>query len=377
MDKSNSIHTKSRFPYIYELFIWFIYVCLYKYSHYIEAAPIPPGIREDFPYPQLILYAIGMTVYTIPFYRWLAPLLLRKKKYGWFFLVALLYFGFVAKWMGWLVSVGFYSLSSEPLLVSYYRYQYLNLGRRAFGVTFWDLNILVTDLIAFLSLTFTWYAFENERKKLLLENDNLALQLDSLKAQLHPHFLFNTLNSIYGMSLTGNKETPAFILRLSDMMRYILYYCRSNSVLLEKDIEFLNNYLAMEQQRYPAADIRFTISGPTEGKTIAPLLFIPFLENSFKHGAHRLNDKGFIHGSLEVFDKHLRFHIGNDAFTVVPTLPAGAGQAFLKEQEAIQTYGGVGIDNVKKRLALYYPGKHTLTISQDNNIFVVQLDLFF
>jgi sensor histidine kinase YesM len=366
MEKQHRIDKKSRFPYIYELLLWLIYVCLYKYSYYVEAAPIPHGLHLNFPYPQLILYAIAMTLYTIPFYRWLAPMLLRKRKYGWFGLATLLYFGLGAKWAGWLVSFIFHALSTDPVLVKYYEYQYLNLAYRSQGIALWDLNLLVTDLIAFLSLTFTWYAFENERKKHLLEKDNLVLQLESLKAQLHPHFLFNTLNNIYGMSLIGDKQTPDFILRLSDMMRFILYDCQQNKVALEKDIAFLDNYLEMEKRRYPAADIQFTVTGDATGKQIAPLLFIQFLENSFKHGAHRLNDTGFIHGSLTVHSNSLTFELRNDVFAV----PTPANMPAAQKQ-----YGGVGINNVRQRLALYYPGKHTLTIHSDNTIFEVRLTL--
>ncbi len=376
MDKHQRIDRRSRFPYVYELFIWLIYVCLFKYSFYLEAAP-HQKMYQNFPFPQLILYAIGMTLYTIPFYRWLAPILLRKRKYGWFFLTAILYFGFIAKWAGWLVSIVFYALSSDALLKNYYEYQYLNLAQRAWGIALWDINILVTDLIAFLSLTFTWFAFENERKRHLLEKDNLLLQLDSLKAQLHPHFLFNTLNNIYGMALTGNKDTPAFILRLSDMMRFILYDCQQNQVTLEKDIEFLENYLEMEKRRYPEAKIEFTVTGDAAGKRIAPLLFIQFLENSFKHGAHRLNDTGFIHGSLKVEGNVLSFELRNDVFAVAspPAPPVRTGQALLKEGEGKQQYGGVGIENVRKRLALYYPGKHGLSINSTRNIFEVILTI--
>lgn len=369
MEQQNRIDRKSRFPYVYELLLWLIYVCLYKYSYYVEAAPIPHGLHLNFPYPQMILYAIAMTLYTIPFYRWLAPMLLRKRKYGWFALATLLYFGFGAKWAGWLVSVIYHALSADPVLVKFYEYQYVNLAYRALGIAQWDLNLLVTDLIAFLSLTFTWYAFENERKKHLLEKDNLVLQLESLKAQLHPHFLFNTLNNIYGMSLTGDKQTPDFILRLSDMMRFILYDCQQNKVALEKDIAFLDNYLEMEKRRYPAADIQFTVSGDATGKQIAPLLFIQFLENSFKHGAHRLNDTGFIHGSLTMHANSLTFELRNDVFTASPPSP------ILKEGDGRQEYGGVGINNVRQRLVLYYPGKHTLAINSDKSIFEVRLSL--
>ncbi|WP_315818045.1 histidine kinase [Paraflavitalea speifideaquila] len=250
---------------------------------------------------------------------------MRKRKYGLFFLTAIFYFFFVSKWMGWLVSIAFYYMNTDAVLTAYYQYQYLNLQGRAFKIAFWDPNILVTDLIAFLSLTFTRFAFENERKKFQLEKDNLLLQMESLKAQLHPHFLFNTLNNIYGMSLTGNKETPAFILRLSDMMRFILYDCQQNQVTLEKDIGFLENYLEMEKKRYPAADIQFTVSGAATGKHIAPLLFIQFLENSFKHGAHRLNDTGFIQGSLTIDGPTLSFELRNDVFASTPFCRRGQG----------------------------------------------------
>lgn len=359
----NTLHTtrKSRFPYVYELFVWFLYVSIFKYEYYLSMDHLP-ATRENFPHPQYIFYAIGMTLYVIPFYRWLAPLLLKKKKYVLLLFTAIFYFGFISKAGGWLTSLIFYKLNAHTILRPFYEMQFHNYERILFRFAFWDLRIIVTDLIAFLSLTFMWYAFENERTRHLLEKDNLVLQLESLKAQLHPHFLFNTLNSIYGMSLTGQKDTPAFILHLSDMMRYILYDCRHNKVTLEKDIEFLTNYLEMEKKRYPEADIQFVISGDAMGKTIAPLLFIPFIENSFKHGSHRIASKGFIHGSLQVLDDHCCFCISNDFFTTPPQAPQ---------------YGGVGIENVKKRLQLYYAHKHQLTVKRDNNIFSIELKLFF
>jgi LytS/YehU family sensor histidine kinase len=206
------------------------------------------------------------------------------------------------------------------------------------------------------------YAFENEQRKRLLERDNLLLQLESLKAQLNPHFLFNTLNSIYGMSITGSKETPHFILRLSDMMRYILYDCRQNKVPVEKDMEFLQNYFEMEKKRYPNAGIHLSVKGHGDSSLIAPLLLIPFAENSFKHGAHRLNDKGFVNSELLVSDKKLEFAIENDIFNTV------------KENEK---YGGVGIENVKKRLALYYPDHHELKITNDKDHYKVELKISF
>ncbi|MFT3827011.1 MAG: sensor histidine kinase [Chitinophagaceae bacterium] len=353
-------HKKSRFPFIYECFIWFLYVAMYKYSHIMEFSGIEVKIKSNFPYPQLILYSLATTLYVIPFCHWLAPALLKKKRYVWFLLTLILYFAFVSKINIWLASGVFSWLEKDPQLHAFYHSMYVVHQKIAFRIGWVDLNILITDLVAFLSVTFMLYSFDTEQKKFMLEKDNLVLQLESLKAQLHPHFLFNTLNSIYGMSLTNSPETPAFILRLSDMMRFILYDCQQNTVPLEKDIEFLKNYMEMEKKRYPEAAIDFTFSGDDAGKTIAPLMFIPLLENAFKHGSHRLTNSGFIHGSLEIADKEIHFVLRND---------------FLPAPQLQTKYGGVGIENLKKRLQLYYPGKHNLTIQKEGNTFVADLTI--
>jgi LytS/YehU family sensor histidine kinase len=338
---------------------------MYKYSYYVDWAHIPTDGPGVFPQPQLCLYAICMTLYVIPFYRYIAPWLLNKRRYGWFVVALIVYFGFVSKLSSLIVAASFRELVSEPAFHQFYAWQFALYKQQA--VLGWNIDILFTDIIAFLSITFLRAAFEQERKKHLLEKDNLVLQLESLKAQLHPHFLFNTLNNIYGMSLTGNKETPAFILRLSDMMRYILYDCQQHTVPLEKDIAFLENYLEMEKKRYPLADIQFTVEGNAANLRMAPLLFIQFVENSFKHGAHRFNDTGFIHGGLTVENSRLIFRISNDVF-LVPTQFAGEGNKN-------NLYGGVGIENVRKRLQLYYPGKHTLSLNKNASIFEVTLTI--
>ena len=367
---------KNSFPYWFELSVWLVYVCMYKYSYYVDWANIPnPDYNNDLPHPQLCLYAIAMTLYVIPFYRYIGPWLLKRKRYGWFVLTIILYFGVVSKWSNLAVSFSFKELVQQSDLHHYFARNFAYAKSVLFLLFGWNTNILLTDIIAFLSITFVRYAFENERKKYLVEKDNLVLQLESLKAQLHPHFLFNTLNNIYGMSLTGNKETPAFILRLSDMMRFILYDCQQNTVPLEKDIAFLENYLEMEKKRYPSADIQFSVEGNPDGLSIAPLLFIQFVENSFKHGAHRFNDTGFIHGSLRVVEKKLVFTIRNDVFaTSPPTSPLMEGGR--KHSPLSETlYGGVGIENVRKRLQLYYPEKHTLAINRNNDTFEVVLTI--
>jgi hypothetical protein len=353
---------RNSFPLIYEGMVWLLYIALYKYSYYLNVARLPNKEFNNFPHPQLLLYAFILTLYVIPFYRWMAPSLLHRKKYGLLVLLAIVWFLFIPKICNAGVSYIFVSSNDAEMYRTFYEKQFFIYKRHATHLKGWDLQILLTDFIAFSSIALTRYAFDNERKKRLLEKDVFRLQLDALKAQLNPHFLFNTLNSIYGMSLTSNKETPEYILKLADMMRYILYDCRQSRVELEKDIAFTENYVAMEKKRYPGSDIRFTVSNSSHNIFIAPLLLIPFVENGFKHGAHRLNDNGFIHSSLTSDNETLAFVIENDIFD--PTMQS-------------KVEGGVGLENVKARLEMYYPGKYDLKIETTSKVFKVTLTILF
>jgi hypothetical protein len=348
---------KNTFSLVFEAMVWMIYVCLYKYAHYLQEAALPNPTHIDFPYLQLVIYALMMTVYIIPFYRWIAPALLRQRKYGIFVLVTIPYFALLPKFTNWIISWLFMQNSTGPLHI-FYADQFDLYSRHVVHITGWDLKILLTDWITFLSLIFARHAFEVERSKRRLEKEHFRLQVEALKAQLNPHFLFNMLNSIYGMSLAGSPDTPGFILRMAEMMRFILYEGKEVTVLLENDLKFIENYIEMEKKRYPEADIRFSIVNQTKDKRIVPLLLIPFIENSFKHGAHRVMENGKVEGSVIIKENELDFSLSNDR---LPT---------AMKQDA----GGVGLENVRKRLEAYYPGQYTLTILKEEK-FNVRLQL--
>lgn len=354
----------SRFPLIYEIIVWVVYVGFYKYSYYLEISDLPNPNYENFPHPQLMVYAFALTLYIIPFYRWLAPALLYRKLYWSFLFAIIVWFFFVPKLTNVSVSYLFMESNDPGDYDAFFTRQFTIHKIQATHLKGWDLKMLMTDFIAFSSVTLTRYAFDNERKKRLLEKENFQLQLDALKAQLHPHFLFNTLNSIYGMSLAESKDTPEYVLRLADMMRYILYDCRDAEVELGKDIAFTQNYMGMEGKRYPLCETTFIVSttGDAEKIKIAPLLLIPFVENGFKHGAHRVKDSGFINAYLKAGREQLVFTVENDIF---------AETVDRKEP------GGVGIENVKKRLQLYYPGRHDLEIENNGKTFKVTLTILF
>ena len=312
---------------------------LYKYSAYVEQVPNHPAERSNFPYPHLSLYAGLATAYVIPYYRWLVPLLLQKRRYLLLLGLTLVYFWFGSLWNFRLANWLFVQLSQ------------VGLGGWDARPNRWNLGLTLTDLIAFSCVTFVRYAFENETRR-QIEKEHAALQLEQLKAQLQPHFLFNTLNSIYGLSLAGSPETPRFILLLSELMRYVLYDSGKERIDLADEVTFLENYFELEQRKYEGASIRFATSGADlGGRQVPPLLWLPLVENSFKHGRHHFSDDARVEATLTATPGQLRFVIENDMLPSPPPASPRRG-------------GGIGLENIKRRMQLYYPSTHALTLSE-------------
>ncbi|MEJ7665951.1 MAG: histidine kinase [Hymenobacter sp.] len=165
-------------------------------------------------------------------------------------------------------------------------------------------------------------AFDQETRRRHIEKEHAALQLEQLKAQLQPHFLFNTLNSIYGLSLAGSPDTPRFILLLSELMRYVLYDSGKDLIALSEEVAFLENYFELEQRKYEGASIRFVATGPALGALqVPPLLLLPLVENSFKHGRHHFSDAASVAATLTATAGTLHFVIEND---MLPSPPPAA-----------------------------------------------------
>ena len=330
----------SRFPLVFEVLIWVIYVGLYKYSAYTEQIPGSPVGHPYFPYPYLCLYAGIVTLYVIPYYRWLMPQLLHRRRYALLLLGTGFYFWYGSQWSFRLGNLLFAKVAK------------LWLGSPLALPTWWALNLTVTDLIAFSCVAFVYYGFEQEMRRRQIEKEHAALQLEQLKAQLQPHFLFNTLNSIYGLSLAGSPDTPRFILLLSELMRYVLYDSGKERVELADEVSFMQNYFELEQRKYEGASIRFTASGADlGGRQVPPLLWLPLVENSFKHGRHHFSDEASVEATLTATPGRLRFVVEND---MLPSPPPAAPRRS----------GGIGLANIKRRLQLSYPGTHTLTLTE-------------
>lgn len=201
-----------------------------------------------------------------------------------------------------------------------------------------------------------WYQKQKERELLIKEKLQAELQL--LKAQIHPHFLFNTLNNIYSFILTSNPNASGLILKLSNLLRYILNECNQPKVPLVKELKMIENYMELEKIRYgERLNMQVTISGNPENKSVAPLLLLPFIENSFKHGASNVLQNPWINLRLVITDYDLSMELVNGQAT--------APQAYDKN--------GIGLTNVQKRLNLLYGNQHTLKIEAEREVFKIQL----
>lgn len=231
------------------------------------------------------------------------------------------------------------------------------------SVSFWKyfLNtFFITLIFLFLStvLKFTIDWFLNERVQRDLENQRLTAELSFLKSQINPHFLFNSLNSIYSLAYQKSDTTPEAILKLSEIMRYMLYECNDNQVDLSKELQYLQNYIDLQKIRFGnKAFMTFEVLGEVTNQQIVPLLLISFIENAFKHGI--ANDAQHpITMRINVEDGRLFFFIQNK-----------------KHSHNRDAIGGIGLPNVRRRLALLYPGKHNLEIRDEADTYTCQLSL--
>jgi len=191
-----------------------------------------------------------------------------------------------------------------------------------------------------------------------LKAEKVTMELAYLKAQINPHFLFNTMNNLYGLALSEPEKTPDIILKISEMMRYMLYESNGERVALSREIEYLNSYIELEKIRFEGKTyVSFTIEGNINHFQIAPLLLISFVENIFKHGEIQ-NAQKPVEISLQVQDNQLIFRQKN--------------AVAVREKDKM---GGVGMNNVKRRLFLLYPNKHTLTVRNENGMYESELIL--
>lgn len=242
-------------------------------------------------------------------------------------------------------------------------HQHILTGRNGHVISFssYFISACFTSIIFILLsllLHFTVDWFLNERVQRDLENQRLTAELALLKSQINPHFLFNSLNSIYSLAYQRADNTPEAILKLSEIMRYMLYECNDNKVDLANELQYLQNFIDLQKIRFGENSyVNFEVEGIITNQQIVPLLLISFIENAFKHGV--ANDpKAPICLKITVDDGHLQFYMHN--------------RKHLHNRDAS---GGIGLNNVKRRLKLLYPNQYHLNINDTVDTYTCELSL--
>ena len=254
-----------------------------------------------------------------------------------------------------------YGLGKYGVALIFKQYILMRVKGEITGFGSYFLSTVFTSLVfLFLSavLKFTVDWFLNERIQRDLENQRLSAELAFLKSQINPHFLFNSLNSIYSLAYQRSEMTPDAILKLSEIMRYMLYESNDNKVDLSKELQYLQNYIDLQKIRFGnKAYIDFKVEGKVLNQQIAPLLLIAFIENAFKHGVAN-NPLTPIRLLVDVDESHLHFYMQN--------------RKHMNNRDAV---GGIGLNNVQRRLNLLYPGKYNLDVRDELDTYTVELSL--
>ncbi|RYY86455.1 MAG: histidine kinase [Chitinophagaceae bacterium] len=289
-------------------------------------------------------------------YRWYLPQTLLRRRYLLFFAMLPLYI------IAYEVNVRAVSLFVQalPFVPKQYRYN-LSLGQADKLPPLLVQNLDYTLLILLAAVGFVYVRAWVGRQSALeaLQSDKLRLELEGLKAQIQPHFFFNTLNNLYALSLQSSPRTPAMIAHLSSIMRYVLYQAAAERVPLSKEIAFLNSYIDLERIRHNnEEEILLEVQGMPAGHQVAPLLLLPLVENCFKHSLQKRIPGNRVELLLQADDRELVFQTTN-----------------LKAPIATEGPGGIGLTNARKRLGLLYPGKHSLEVLDESDRFTVTLTL--
>lgn len=310
-------------------------------------------------YPQLLtnlIYLPGILVFTYLVTEYFIPRFYSDRKLIRFllslFLILMIYPCIAYLERTYIINVFIYD---DPIPYSIYNFL------SAIMVFIFGLAPLAGYRIAVLITRESIYREQVEHDKMMTEVKLKEAELQLLKGQLHPHFLFNTLNNLYSLSIQKSSRTSDVIIRVSDLLNYIIYDCNTEKVSLEKEIEFIKSYIELEKLRYDdTLKLTTSFTGNFHGKHIAPMILHTFIENSFKHGASRDTGSPRIDILLNISGNILNLSVINSR---------------MPDDEQEQTAGGIGIENAKKRLSLIYPGKHILEIVTTKTAFNVTLEI--
>jgi sensor histidine kinase YesM len=220
-------------------------------------------------------------------------------------------------------------------------------------------GLTVGGIAAAIKLMKYWYV--KEQRNLQLQKENTESQLQLLKAQVHPHFLFNTLNNIYSYTQDTSPTASRLVTKLSDLLRFVLYEGSQPLVPLDRELKMIQDYMSLEKVRYGnKLELDIQLPQRTNNLYIAPLLLLPLVENCFKHGTSNVLEQPWISLHITLEDSRMQMKLLNGK---------------VNEQQEENDNTGIGIQNVRKRLDLLYPGKHSLLITNEEEVFIVNLKI--
>jgi LytS/YehU family sensor histidine kinase len=219
--------------------------------------------------------------------------------------------------------------------------------------------IKVTLAASGITLLKRWWLKQKEKEK--LEREKVTAELQLLKAQIHPAFLFNTLDNIISHAQMGSPKAPEMLIKLSDLLSYMLYECDTPKVKLSKEIDMLREYTSLEKIRQgDKLEMTFQINGDLNGQMISPLLLLPFIDNSFSHSDNKLVEQAWVNFDITVEENNLSMKLING-------MPVGTNAEAWKNEELLA--------NVQKRLRLLYQDRHELRINVEQELLIVHLNL--
>ncbi len=336
-----------RFRFLWHLLFWVLIFLMYwiTYGGYLDR------YREEFIISLTLLPSRIIGTYI--FIYGVLPFATERKRFFTFGILAVIHaflYGFII-WFSYYVTnlyTGYYDFSHYSL---FYFPKIFNKLISNYGIP-----VLAAAIIIFKK----WYIDDQMNKK--LSEEKLAAELSFLKSQVHPHFLFNTLNNLYALALIKSEKTPDIVLKLSGLLDYMIYKSNDDFVPLMKELEILESYIELEKMRYnERLELEYKIDGEVDGHQVAPLILLPFIENSFKHGASNDRTRPNIKIQLIIDAGYLQLRVVN---SIPPE---------KKKDESVSA--GIGLKNVRRRLELIYPQKHTLLVKPEKNQFEVDLKI--
>lgn len=304
--------------------------------------------------PEQVFYGLKAILPAVIFYKIIIQRFLFKK----------LYFQFLIGIVVYLILLNAYNLYGYLLVseISWFPDTMRNTALRWYNsdITLrFSIIYMFREFLVLTALAYFIRSARQETKIAQLHNQQMAAELNYLKTQIQPHFFFNTLNNIYALALQKSEKAAPLVAKHAEIMRYILSV-ENSSVLLKDEIEFLENFVEVESVRYSdKINIQFEHQGISSTHTIAPLLLLPFVENTFKHGVGEETGAGFVSIIISQIEDELSVEISNSKSINI----------------SAANRGGFGLSNVKKRLELLYPSQYNLLITDDKEVFTMVLTL--